>query len=121
MIVSVHIPKTAGRSFQHDLAQTFGERLLADYGDWPEITTPEGAAHNERRRAAMLAEAESIAERYNAIHGHFTTRKYANAFPVTALVTIIVTPTSTPSRRTNKRCGWSASRIPGTVASRKRG
>ncbi len=92
MIVSVHIPKTAGRSFQHDLAQTFGERLLADYGDWPELTTPEATAHNERRRAAMLAQAESIADRYDAIHGHFTTRKYANAFPVTALVTIVRDP-----------------------------
>ncbi len=92
MIVSVHIPKTAGRSFQHDLAQTFGDRLLADYGDWPELTTPEATAHNERRREAMLAEAGSIADRYDAIHGHFTARKYANAFPVTALVTFVRDP-----------------------------
>jgi hypothetical protein len=28
MIVSVHIPKTAGKSFQYDLAQVFGARLL---------------------------------------------------------------------------------------------
>jgi hypothetical protein len=40
----------------------------------------------------MLAEAESIANRYDAIHGHFTTRKYANAFPVTALVTFVRDP-----------------------------
>jgi hypothetical protein len=92
VIASVHIPKTAGKSFQSDLEQAFGARLLADYGDWPESTTPEAMAHNERRRAAMLAEAESLGERYDAIHGHFVASKYAGVFPVTALVTIVRDP-----------------------------
>ncbi len=92
MIVSVHVPKTAGKSFQSDLEHVFGARLLADYGDWPESTTPEATAHNERRRAAMLAEAGSIGERYDAIHGHFVAPKYAGVFPVTALVTIVRDP-----------------------------
>jgi hypothetical protein len=92
MIVSVHIPKTAGSSFLHDLSQVFGARLLADHGDWPESTTPESVAHNERRRAEMLADAERIGQRYDAIHGHFVAPKYAGVFPVTALVTMVRDP-----------------------------
>jgi hypothetical protein len=92
MIVSVHIPKTAGTSFHYDLAQVFGARLLDDYGDWPETTTREAAAHKERRRAEMLADVETIVERYDAIHGHFVARKYAGVFPVTSLVTMVRDP-----------------------------
>jgi hypothetical protein len=92
MIVSVHIPKTAGMSLRADLAQVFGARLLADYADWPESTTPESMAHNERNRAAMVADAGAIGERYDAIHGHFLARKYAGVFPVTALVTMVRDP-----------------------------
>jgi hypothetical protein len=92
MIVSVHIPKTAGTSFNYDLAQVFGQRLLRDYGDWPESTTPEGTLHNERCRADMLADAERIGQQYDAIHGHFTASKYAGVFPVTALVTMVRDP-----------------------------
>ena len=91
MIVSVHIPKT-GTSLRHDLAQVFAARLLADYEDWPESTTPEGVAHNERRRAEMLADVERIGEQYDAIHGHFVAGKYARVFPVTALVTMLRDP-----------------------------
>jgi hypothetical protein len=92
MIISVHIPKTAGTSFNFDLAQVFGHRLLRDYGDWPESTSPEGAAHNERCRADMLADAERIGRQYDAIHGHFVAAKYAGVFPITALVTMVRDP-----------------------------
>lgn len=92
MIVSVHIPKTAGKSFEYDLAQVFGPRLLHDYDDWPESATLEARAHNERNRAAMLAATESIGGQYDAIHGHFLATKYAGVFPVTALVTFVRDP-----------------------------
>ena len=92
MIVSMHIPKTAGTSFNHDLARVFGPRLLADYEDWPESATPESVAHNERRRAEMLADVDAIGERYDAIVGHFVARKYAGVFPVTAIVTMVRDP-----------------------------
>jgi hypothetical protein len=92
MIISVHIPKTAGTSFREDLIDVFGARVLADYGDFPEITTPEGRAHDERRRAEMLASVEEYAEKFDAIHGHFTARKYLNVFPDSALVTLVRDP-----------------------------
>jgi hypothetical protein len=80
MIISVHIPKTAGTSFGEDLNGAFGARLFADYGDWPEVATPEGQAHNEQRRAEVLARLDEIAGRFDAIHGHFTAGKYLNVF-----------------------------------------
>jgi hypothetical protein len=93
MIVSVHIPKTGGTSFRIDLQQAFGARLLLDYQDWPaEIATPDCAAHNERCRAEMLADADRIAKRYDVVHGHFVAAKYAGVFPFTALVTMVRDP-----------------------------
>lgn len=92
MIVSIHIPKTAGTSFRSDLSQLFGDRLLQDYDDWPESRVPEARAHHERNRAAVLAEAAVIADRYDAIHGHFLAGKYGGVFPVTALVTMVRDP-----------------------------
>jgi hypothetical protein len=92
MIVSVHIPKTGGRSFQHDLAVAFGPRLLADYGDLVELDTPEAHLHNARRRAEAAAAAADTAARYDVIHGHFTARKYADVFPDMTLVTIVRDP-----------------------------
>ncbi len=92
MIVSVHIPKTAGTSFREDLRGAFGPRLLLDYGDWPEAATAETRTRDERRRAAMLAEAGGYVARYDAIHGHFAARKYLNVFPATTLIAFVRDP-----------------------------
>src|SRR5580704_16722666 len=92
MIISVHIPKTAGVSFLDDLRHAYGERVFADYGDWPELRTPDGRGHNERRRAAMLAASGEFASRYDVIHGHFAARKYVDVFTETALVTFVRDP-----------------------------
>ncbi len=92
MIVSVHIPKTAGTSFRTDLAHVFRARLLADYGEPPEIATPEAVLHHEPSRSALLADAESIGERYDAIHGHFVAGKYRDVFPFMALITMVRDP-----------------------------
>src|SRR5207302_9855883 len=50
MMVSVHLPKTAGKSFQAALTARFGESLLEDYRDFP-MNTPE----YDRNRAALEA------------------------------------------------------------------
>lgn len=92
MIISVHIPKTAGISFREELTKVFGERVLWDDGDWPESDTSEARANNDRRRAQMLAAADAYSARYDAIHGHFTARKYLGVFPVTEMVTWVRDP-----------------------------
>ncbi len=80
MIISIHVPKTAGSSFRTSLQRTYGQRLLVDNEDWPELRTPEGDRHNVERREAMLQVKDQLAENYAAIHGHFAASKYADVF-----------------------------------------
>lgn len=74
MIVSVHLPKTAGTSFATALEQIFGESLYRDYADLP-LNTP----HYKRNRAALkksLANARKNFRKVECIHGHFLPLKY---------------------------------------------
>lgn len=74
MIISLHLPKTAGTSFAAALEQRFGTKLLKDYADLP-INTPE----YERNKAALqasLCNAENDFPGIECIHGHFLPIKY---------------------------------------------
>lgn len=73
MLISIHIPKTAGTSFGLLLKQHFGDRLLEDYQDRP-------LAHTALPRLAhALAAWPGNGRRlggYEAVHGHFLGLKY---------------------------------------------
>jgi hypothetical protein len=74
VIISVHLPKTAGKSFQAALETRFGHSLREDYGSFP-MNTP----RYERQRAALeasLANAEADLAGVECIHGHFLPVKY---------------------------------------------
>ena len=74
MIISVHLPRTAGTSFGKVLTTHFRSRLLRDYSDLP-INTPQ----SERNRAALqasLRNEESDFPDVECIHGHFLPIKY---------------------------------------------
>jgi len=72
MIISVHLPKTAGTSFGLTLEQHFGGRLVKDYGDLP-INTPV----YERNKAALQASlCEADLSGVECIHGHFLPIKF---------------------------------------------
>lgn len=75
MIISVHIPKTAGTSFLKTLEAHFGSGLLKDYDDLP-TNTP----RYERNRAALLAGVHNAESDHltgvECIHGHFLPLKY---------------------------------------------
>jgi hypothetical protein len=74
LIVSVHLPKTAGTSFAATLKQHFGASLLLDYADLP-LNTPQ----YERNKAALqncLSNAEKDFPSIRCIHGHFLPVKY---------------------------------------------
>jgi len=74
LLISVHLPKTAGISFAAALEEHFGTKLLRDYGDYPINTPP-----YERNRAALqasLSNAESDMSGIECIHGHFLPIKY---------------------------------------------
>ena len=74
MLVSVHLPKTAGTSFRSALEAHFGLACVRDYGDLP-INTPEPERHIAAIRAS-LENAERDLSGVECIHGHFLPVKY---------------------------------------------
>jgi hypothetical protein len=82
MLISVHMPKTAGSSFRATLAETFGERLLADYGDYP-LAAPPAERHVRALEHALAVRPDHLLSR-SCVHGHFLPVKYlplADAMP----------------------------------------
>lgn len=74
MIISVHLPKTAGTSFAATLKCHFGAALLLDYAD-----TPINIPRLERNKSALrkcLSNADVDFEDIKCIHGHFLPIKY---------------------------------------------
>lgn len=61
IIISVHLPKTAGTSFLNALEQYFGDKLLLDYG---------------ARSKPPSCDLDTLIRNYEAIHGHFIASKY---------------------------------------------
>jgi hypothetical protein len=76
MIVSVHIPKTAGTSLRVGLEQALGARLLLDYGDRPLARSVEDDARRARSAAEVRADPDRLVRDYDAVHGHFLASKY---------------------------------------------
>lgn len=76
MIISVHLPKTAGTSFIKTLKLVYGNKLMVDYADTPINTTP------FKRKATAFT--KNIKNRFKdfkeieCIHGHFMPYKYAS-------------------------------------------
>ena len=76
VILSIHVPKTAGMSFGGILKAEYGNRLLLDYGDYQNWVEPQ-------RRPAILRRVQEEArlrrdellENYQVIHGHFFPEK----------------------------------------------
>lgn len=88
MLVSVHLPKTAGASFATILRAAYGERLRLDYADFPINTDP------VERQTAALAAGLSVAadpdDGFACVHGHFLPIKYlllASSRPPVSFVT----------------------------------
>lgn len=74
MIISVHMPKTAGKSFAASLKEYFKGSLMEDYGD-----APINAPRNERLRKLLAVAADNVgksAGNVRCIHGHFMPFKY---------------------------------------------
>jgi len=76
MIVSVHIPKTAGTSLRVGLERALGSRLLLDNEDRPLARGPEHDARRARSAAEVRADPDRLVRDYDAVHGHFVASKY---------------------------------------------
>jgi hypothetical protein len=74
MLISLHIPKTAGTSFRIALEEKFGSGLLRDYDDRPIHSSP-GERNAKALRDCRLNR-ERAFEGVTCIHGHFLPRKY---------------------------------------------
>lgn len=74
MLISVHMPKTAGLSFRVTLEEHFGDGFTYDYADYPLAHAPA-----ERHRKVFQAGLECLGRNFDGvecIHGHFLPLKY---------------------------------------------
>jgi len=74
MLISLHLPKTAGSSFLMSLEQHYGERLSRDYADKP-INTPM-LRRNSGALVNCILNGLRRDEGLECIHGHFLPLKY---------------------------------------------
>ena len=74
MLVSIHMPKTAGLSFRATLEDHFGDSFLPDYEDYPLAHAP------FQRHDLALADSKQISAtgvgHVECVHGHFLPVKY---------------------------------------------
>lgn len=73
MLISIHIPKTAGTSFGGLLRQRFGTALLEDYDDRPLAWA---AVPRIAQALRQWPDARARVHGYDAVHGHFLALKY---------------------------------------------
>ena len=82
MILSIHVPKTAGMSFGGILKAEYGNRLLLDYGDyqnWVEAHSRPAILRRVQEEARLRR--DELLQNYQVIHGHFFPEKYIGLFP----------------------------------------
>lgn len=75
MLISIHVPKTAGTNFTRTLETIYEGRVHLDYGtenDLVAVRTP---------APEIAADPAGVARRIAVIHGHFHFPKYARVFP----------------------------------------
>jgi hypothetical protein len=82
MIVSVHVPKTAGRSFLAFLQETLGEaRIRRDWSGGPRIEGgmgPVAGLLQDVRGRLVRVRNQLNGNAFDCIHGHFVASKYAS-------------------------------------------
>ena len=74
MLISLHLPKTAGTSFFYSLEEHFGNKLARDYADLP-INTPT-LKRNTHALKMCVKNGIQLGHKHDCIHGHFLPMKY---------------------------------------------
>lgn len=74
MLVSIHMPKTAGLSFRAALEEHFGSRFRHDYQDYP-LAQPAELRRQQARAWSEAARRDDFSE-VDCVHGHFLPLKY---------------------------------------------
>jgi hypothetical protein len=75
LIVSIHIPKTAGRSFRQTLGEIAPGHIQGDYGNQPSAAPTPWRQLRERFMAPKVKPGTRI------VHGHFVAAKYWRHYP----------------------------------------
>jgi hypothetical protein len=75
MLVSVHMPKTAGLSFRATLEEHFGKQFAHDYVDSP-LAYPPAERHQMALEASISSLGSNALAGVKCIHGHFLPVKY---------------------------------------------
>ena len=82
MILSIHVPKTAGMSLGGILKAEYGDRLLLDYGDYQNLVGADSRPAILRRvQEEAHLRRDELLQNYQVIHGHFFPEKYIGLFP----------------------------------------
>jgi hypothetical protein len=87
MIISVHIPKTAGMAFRETLNNIFGKDIFYDYGTQFSFTEPYSNSareifHLTKKKSKIFFRGHSgLRLSDKCIHGHFVSDKYDKLFP----------------------------------------
>lgn len=74
MLVSIHMPKTAGSSFRASLEEAFGAGFRPDYADYP-LACPVAERHAAALEYGLAVEPGDFAG-VTCVHGHFLPIKY---------------------------------------------
>jgi len=88
MLLSIHIPKTAGTNFTHTLEYLFGDRIHMDYGTERNLIAARTCSPE------IKADPAGFAKRYDVIHGHYHFLKYSNVFPTAQTLATLRHPVS---------------------------
>lgn len=78
MLLSIHIPKTAGTNFTKTLQIIYGARIHEDYGTEMDLTTV------RTPDPLLVADPVAFGEKFSVIHGHYHFLKYRDVFPKAA-------------------------------------
>ncbi|MDY7006346.1 MAG: sulfotransferase family 2 domain-containing protein [Cyanobacteriota bacterium] len=94
MIVSVHIPKTAGSSFRQSLQKIFNSQVLLDYDNiWmPKNPVIRNFKQFVLNNPSFPPNKLIINSKYKVIHGHFYANKYKNISKEVKLITFFRDP-----------------------------
>lgn len=76
LLISLHLPKTAGTSFSAVLTRHFGDRLYRDYEDRP-LNQPSLARKLHAAKQSLAnRKTPQLPENADCVHGHFLPLKY---------------------------------------------
>lgn len=94
LVISVHIPKTAGTSLVAEIKRGVFGHFILDYTDRPMQTGVRVASCRLISRLQMRLRHKEMLRDVGIVHGHFLTGKYAFLHPIVDFITFMREPVS---------------------------